>query len=195
MSAKNSSTRADYMEWDAMVTLVRRLYRDGDYQMSLLIGCGCFFGLRVSDLLPLTWDQLLDADSITVKEKKTGKNRTIRVNSNFQKHIHDCFLMAKAKREDLCFANHRKGTPITVQWINRKLKMLRVKYHIKIEHFSTHTFRKTMGRHVVEMAGEKSEMALIKLSELFGHSNVAITRIYLGLRQDELMETYELLDF
>ena len=38
-------------------------------------------------------------------------------------------------------------------------------------------------------------MALVKLSELFNHSSVAITKIYLGIRQDELLEAYDMLDF
>lgn len=60
MSLKHSYTTADYIEWDSMLTLVRRLYNDGEYRMSLLIGCGSFFGLRISDLLTLTWSMLLD---------------------------------------------------------------------------------------------------------------------------------------
>jgi len=39
------------LDWDTMLSLVRKLYRDGDYRMSLLIGCGAFFGLRISDTL------------------------------------------------------------------------------------------------------------------------------------------------
>jgi hypothetical protein len=38
-------------------------------------------------------------------------------------------------------------------------------------------------------------MALIKLSELFNHSSPQITRRYLGIRQEELMEVYESLNF
>ena len=28
---------SDYMEWDVMLSLIRKLYRDGNYRMSLLI--------------------------------------------------------------------------------------------------------------------------------------------------------------
>ena len=87
MSLKGSSTRADYIEWNTAVNLVHRLYRDGDYRMSLLIGCGIFFGLRISDLLQLSWGMLLDGDSFTITERKTGKRRTVRINRGFQKHI------------------------------------------------------------------------------------------------------------
>ena len=89
MSIKNSYVTSDYMDWNTMLLLVRKLYKDKNYRMSLLIGCGSFFGLRISDLLSLTWNMLLDDDRFTLIEKKTGKRREIRINSNFQKHIAD----------------------------------------------------------------------------------------------------------
>lgn len=39
------------------------------------------------------------------------------------------------------------------------------------------------------------EMALIMLSELFNHSNISITKRYLGLRREELLRCYDLLEF
>lgn len=58
MSRKHTVTTSDYLPWDSMLSLVQKLYRDGNYRMSLLIGCGAFFGLRISDLRELTWSQL-----------------------------------------------------------------------------------------------------------------------------------------
>ena len=55
--------------------------------------------------------------------------------------------------------------------------------------------RKTFGRKIVESSGVNSEFALIKLSELFNHADVQTTRRYLGLRTEELMETYDMLSF
>lgn len=194
MSTKNTTTTADYMEWNTMLNLVHRLYRDKDYTMSLLIGCGAFFGLRISDLLGLTWEMIM-SDTFTLTERKTKKKRTIKVNENFQKHILDCYkAMAITDKTDYCFKS-RKGTVFSVQRINVKLKYIKVKYGVKINNISTHTFRKTFGRKVFESAGEQSEMALVKLMELFNHSSVAITKRYLGIRQQELMETYSLLEF
>lgn len=43
MSAKNSNTTSDYIEWDVVINLIYKLYRDGDFRMSLLVGCGIFF--------------------------------------------------------------------------------------------------------------------------------------------------------
>ena len=195
MSVKHSTTTADYIEWDTMLNLVRRLYKDGDYRMSLLIGCGSFFGLRISDLLTLTWDLLLSNDHFIVIEKKTGKKRIIKINSDFQKHVKDCYNALEVEDiSEKCFIS-RKGTVFSIQRTNILLKEIKAKYGLKIEHISTHSFRKTFGRKIVEMAGENSEMALIKLSELFNHTGPQVTRRYLGLRSEELMEVYESLMF
>ena len=83
----------------------------------------------------------------------------------------------------------------STQRINVLFKSIKSKYNLKIEHFSTHSMRKTFGRRVVEAAGENSEFALIKLSELFNHADVMTTRRYLGLRTQELLETYDMLSF
>ena len=178
-----------------MLSVVRRLYRDKEYRMSLLIGCGSFFGLRISDILSLTWDMLLESETFIVVEHKTGKRREIRINSNFQRHIADCYkALGVTDKSEKCFLS-RKHTVYSTQRINKKLKEIKTKYGLKIEHFSTHSLRKTFGRKVVDAAGENAEFALIKLSELFNHSDVKTTRRYLGLRQQELLETYSMLTF
>lgn len=195
MSLKNSFVTSDYLEWDSMLSLVRKLYRDEEYRLSLLIGCGSFFGLRISDLLTLTWSMLLDNEKFVVTEQKTGKRREIRVNCNFQKHIEDCYkALGIVDINEKCFLS-RKKTVYSTQRINVLFKLMKSKYNLKIEHFSTHSMRKTFGRQVVEAAGENSEFALIKLSELFNHADIQTTRRYLGLRSQELLETYDMLSF
>ena len=186
---------SDYMEWDVMLSLIRKLYRDGNYRMSLLIGCGCFFGLRISDILTLTWYMLLDDDKFTLNEKKTNKRRVVKINADFQQHIKQCHdALHITNDNEKCFLSQKKMVYST-QRINVLFKEIKKKYNLKIEHFSTHTMRKTFGRKVFESAGENANMALMRLSELFNHSNVSVTKIYLGIREKELLETYDLLDF
>lgn len=195
MSLKNTTTTADYLPWENAMNLIHKLYRDKNYRMSLLFGCGCFFGIRISDLLQLTWGMLLGDDTFTLVEKKTRKIRTIKVNPNFKKHIQDCHkALGEPKMDQKCFVS-RLGSTYTIQAINKSFKVIKARYGIKVGNMSTHTMRKTFGRKVFESAGENAEMALVRLMELFNHSSVAITKKYLGLRSEELMETYDLLDF
>ncbi len=195
MSVLNSHTTADYLEWNTMLNLIRKLYRDGDYRMSLFIGCGCFFGLRVSDLRKLTWSMLLDDDKFVINEQKTSKRRVVKINADFQKHIKQCFEALKiSDMNDACFLS-RKNMVMSTQRINVRLKEIKKRYNVKIDNFSCHSLRKAFGRKIFESSGENAQMALVKLSELFNHSSVQITKIYLGLREKELLETYDLLDF
>ena len=87
MSLKYSTTTADYLVWSDAMNLIRKLAKDGNYKMSLLIALGCFTGLRISDILALTWEQILNTEEFTITEKKTGKRRTLRLNPQLQQHI------------------------------------------------------------------------------------------------------------
>lgn len=197
MSLKHSYTTADYLPWETAVSLVRKLYKDGNYRMSLLLGCGFFFGLRISDLLTLSWAQILRQESFVVYEHKTGKRREIKINKGFQGHIQDCFDAMRIKDATKpCFLN-RYGSILSLQMVNRELKTIKFKYRLAINNFSTHTMRKTWAREVWEQENAKGrgEMALLKLSELLNHSAPNITRRYIGLRQEELGEVYETLCF
>ena len=197
MSVKNSYTTADYLPWDTAMALVRKLYNDGDYRFSLLIGCGCFFGLRISDLRTLTWDMILDQESFMLNEQTTGKRRIIRINRRFQRHIQDCHNALKiTNRQQPCFISN-KGGVYSIQRINAHFKEIRVKYGLKIKNFSTHTLRKTWARQIweVENAAGRGDLAILKLQELMNHSSPSVSRRYIALRQEELGEVYDSLDF
>ena len=151
--------------------------------------------MRISDILALRWKQILETDEFTVIEKKTGKQRAIRINPQLQQHISDCYKHINPIGRNAPILISQKGTVFTVQRINIILKEVKRKYRLKIKNFSCHSFRKTFGRQVYTMNGENSELALIKLMELFNHSSVAITKRYLGLRQEEILQTYDCLTF
>ena len=183
------------LEWDTMLSLVRKLYRDGDYRMSLLIGCGAFFGLRISDTLSLTWSMLLNDDKFVIYEKKTNKRRVVKINKGFQKHIKDCYDALHITNEDeKCFLS-RKKMVYSTQRINILLKEIKKKYNLKIEHFSTHSLRKCWALKVYKESGNDASLALQKLSLMMNHASVSVTRTYLGITESQMLDTYDLLDF
>ena len=195
MSLKYSTTTADYLVWSDAMNLIRKLAKDGNYNISLLIALGCFTGLRISDILSLRWKQILNTSEFTITEKKTGKQRTIRLNLQLQQHIRDCYRHINPIGINAPILVSQKGTVYSIQRINIILKELKKKYKLHIGNFSCHSLRKTFGRQVYNMNSENSELALVKLMELFNHSSVAITKRYLGLRQEELLNTYDCLSF
>ena len=195
MSQKYSTTTADFLVWSDAMNLIRKLAKDNNYKMSLLIALGCFTGLRISDILALMWNQILGVDEFTIIEKKTGKKRTLRLNPQLQEHIQECYEHIQPIGVKAPILVSQKGTIFTIQAINRIFKDIKKKYKVKIKNFSCHSLRKTFGRQVYNMNSENAELALVKLMELFNHSSVTITKRYLGLRQEEILETYDVLSF
>lgn len=195
MSAKFSQTTSDYLEWNQSMNLIRNLYNDENYKMSLLISFGSFWGLRISDILSLKWNQVYDLDEFELVEKKTKKSRTIKINAQLKQHIMDCHMKIRPRVNDEFIFTSQKGTVYSIQRINVVLKDLKVKYNLKIKNFSSHSLRKSFGREIFNRSAENAELAIVKLSQLFNHSNPAITRRYLGISQKELMDTYDVLSF
>ena len=195
MSLKYSNTTADYLQWDEAMNLIRKLAKDGNYKMSLLVALGCFTGLRISDILALRWKQILHVSEFTITEKKTGKQRTLRLNPQLQRHIAECYEQINPIGVNAPILVSQKGTIFTIQRINIMLKEIKRRYHLRVGNFSCHSLRKTFGRQVYTMSGDSAELALVKLMELFNHSSIAITKRYLGLRQEEILETYDVLSF
>jgi integrase len=195
MSTKFSNTTADYLDWNQAMNLVRKLYDDKNYRMSLLISFGAFWGLRISDILSLKWNDVYNKDEFQLIEKKTQKNREIKINLQLKRHISDCYNIIRPVSPDEFVFISQKGTVYSIQRINIILKDLKVMYDLKIKNFSSHSLRKCFGRTIFERSGENAELAIVKLSQLFNHSSTSITRRYLGISQKELMETYDILSF
>lgn len=195
MSKKYSNTTADYLEWNEAMNLVRKLYDDNKITLSLYIACSCFFGLRASDTLSLRWIDLLDKDEFELVEKKTKKKRNIKINQQLKRHISDCYDKIKPIGQQEFIFLSQKGSVFSIQRLNIILKDLKKQYNLKIKNFSSHSLRKSFGREIFNRSAENAELSIVKLSQLFNHSNPAITRRYLGISQKELLDTYDVLSF
>jgi len=195
MSAKYSRTTADYLSWDQNLNLIRKLFNDGDYRISLLVAIGSFWGLRISDILKLKWEDILDKNEIVMVENKTHKSREIKINPQLKQHIKECYSQLDLKSTDQPVFLSQKNSIYSVQRVNVIFKSLKTKYNLTISNYSTHSMRKTFGREVFTKSGTSAEIALVKLSQLFNHSSVMVTRRYLGISRDELLQTYDTLSF
>lgn len=194
---KQGHKAADAMDWNEAMQLINHLYEDGHYRDSLLIASGCYLGLRISDLLQLRWKDLLPED-FTITEKKTGKTRTLRVNPSLQRIAASCRkALGRPAEDSYIFVAEGKDLPVSRQAVDLMLKQAKIKYRVKsAKVFSSHTLRKTFGRRVwlQECDKGRGEQALLLLCDVFGHSSIAITKRYLGIRQEEILSVYDSLD-
>jgi integrase len=196
MSIKGQNTTTTYIEWNDFISLITRLEKDENYKFCLLISIGVFTGLRISDLLTLTYSDLLNNETFTLREMKTKKQRSIKVNKDLKEIVSRIVSKSNITNlNQLIFINKYGTKSIDKSYVNVKLKELVKKYRIKLDgNVSTHTFRKTLGRRVMEVNNYSNE-SLVLLMELFGHSSMSITKRYLGIREQEIHNVYDSLTF
>jgi integrase len=184
MSIKNSVTTSDYLDFDKTLNKAMKIIKtDKNYKIGFLVVLGINVGLRISDILNITFEEL-EKDCILITETKTNKKRNIKLNDNVKKALE----LIKTRNESstgFIFTSNQ-NTVMSKQYVNRILKTM---FGSKSLAVSSHSLRKTFGRKVWENNNE-TDKALLYLSELFNHSSPAITKRYLGIRQEELDDIY-----
>ena len=189
MSLKNQKTTTTYIEWSKAMSLLMKLDKDKEHKMMIYCAAGFFFGMRYSDQIQLKWNTVLYKDEFEIREKKTKKHRKIRICADMQKLIIKAYKSIAPESEDeFIFINKYNTSVMTIQYVNRKLKQIAKKYNTK-ELTSTHSLRKTFSRQVYEL--HQSDHALVILSDILSHSNLKTTKIYIGLKEEELLSVYD----
>lgn len=184
-----------FLPWHTARFLVAALEQEGQNNTALMVATQMYFGLRIGDVLKLTWGDVRQA-TFTVYEGKTGKPRTVTVHPEFTA-IRDRYLARFY--EDYQPADHQPifigtrgpqtGSPISVTAANNRFAAALKRHKITTANASTHTLRKTFARRVWESSGE-NEAALVLLSDILNHSSIAITRRYLGITGEEISAAY-----
>ncbi len=196
MGQQNIRTECSGLEWGDFLLLLDKLKKEKEYRFLLFAAIGTYCGLRAGDILNMRWIDVLNKTEIEIKEKKTAKVRQITMNQNLLEIIHYCHEKISVKlgdnfqKERYIFCNRNNGK-ISIQYINRKLHDIfrNSNSKMKVQNPSTHTFRKSFGKRIYEMNG-KSPESLVLLSQIFGHSSIAITRKYIGISQEQIQNVY-----
>lgn len=195
-------TTTNPMTWDQFQVLISRMSYDienselsesKDRQRSkflLMIVVGCYTGLRIGDILNLRWHQIYNQSILEISEQKTGKDRTITINKSMKSLVSKYNNLIKpVTLNEYVFTNRLDSKLLTIQYINRELKKIFAKYKIKVKNGSSHTLRKTFALRAFEQSNS-SEQSLIVLSHIFNHSNVMVTRRYIGLEGEKIENIY-----
>ena len=178
---------ADYMEWKALNELIESLIKEKKGKIAACVAAQSYMGLRMGDAIRLKWHQLMEGTVCVVEEQKTGKVRHIQIHKDLKSIIQRCYQLEKPTVSTI--GVNRKGRVFSPQYYITELKRIKEKHNIQIENFSSHTFRKAFGRRIYETNGA-NEHALVLLMDIFNHSSLALTRRYLGLRQEEFSLAY-----
>lgn len=180
---------SDYLDYDLAMRIANDILWHGRQpQVGFYVIFSINTGLRVGDTLKLKHADMIGkqaGDYLIITEQKTGKRRQVQLNDKVIDAYKYLQKRNRTKPTDYVFKSQKNHVFATVT-INRTLKRIFAGYAPVV---SSHSLRKTFGRRVYEMNG-RSEHSLVLLSDIFGHSNLSLTRRYLGLRKEEISNVY-----
>ncbi len=153
------------------------------YKNYILFIVGINTGLRISDILNLKVYDVVDKSHITIKEKKTGKEKRFLINSQLRKDI-EKFIYGMSNEEYIFQSRKGKNRPISRVQAYRILNKAATK--VGITDVGTHTLRKTFGYWHYQIY---KDVAI--LQDIFNHSAPSITLRYIGINQDIKDKTIE----
>jgi integrase len=159
----------------------------------LLIIMGLYTALRIGDLLSLSWGSVYDFDKgefkrhIKLREKKTGKSKTIAINKQaahaLRKYLIALGGIKSVSDSEPLFKNNRR-TNSSISRV-QAWRIIKTAGDAINERVSCHSLRKTFGYHAWR-AGVPSPVIM----DIFNHSSYAVTRRYLGITQDDRDTVY-----
>ena len=164
-----------------------------DPKYGLLFRFGLNTGLRISDILPLKASDVFNSswhfkEHLIIKEKKTGKEKKIKLNNILRKSI-QAYEEQQGLSLDSYLFYSQKGAHIgRVQAYRVLSEAAKI---IGVENFGTHSMRKTWGYWTYKIS--RYNIGLIM--DTFNHSSMSITLRYIGVNQDQKDELYSLVQF
>ncbi len=164
-----------------------------DSKYGLIFKFGLNTGLRISDIIPLKVKDIFNEnmefmDYLILKEKKTGKEKKIKINNTLQKALETSVKSRMLSYHSYLFSSKKGGHLGRIQ-AYRVLK--EAAELMGIQNFGTHSLRKTWGYWTYKMS--KYNIGLIM--DTFNHSSPGITLRYIGINQDQKDELYSLVQF
>jgi len=174
------------------IVAIKSILKAGRYPRDyLLFTLGINLALRVSDLLALRIKDVLDrkgeiVEALHIRERKTGKERKIRLNRSAKEALEFYFSKAGiSDGEEFLFRSLRSDKPLDRIRANTLIN----KWCDEVDlqgRFGTHTLRKTWG-----YRARKLGVPIELIQEKLGHRSPAVTRRYIGVTQDEVSNIEE----
>lgn len=159
---------------------------------NLIFTIGINTALRISDILKLTWKELLSGEKFTIQEKKTQKFNTRYINKDISQAVE--LYINILKKYNIEFTSDDKVFDYTTQGVIKFLKRAAKECGSK-QNIGTHTMRKTFSYWFL-MNNKGNSRALQVLCEILNHSSEKVTLRYAGITENEKKDVfYEMSDF
>lgn len=169
--------------------LIRTALAEKDLRNTAIILTLLFSGLRVSELVALTPDDVKIGErggSITVRAGKGNKFREVPIPRDLRKCLGE-YIVTKRSTSEYLFEGQRDPwlTPRAVQLLCKKIGE-----KAKIDDLTPHVLRHTLAHNLVA-AG----VTLDKVAAILGHASLNTTAIYTRPRLNDLQDAMESLNY
>jgi site-specific recombinase XerD len=167
------------------IQAIKRYLKKHSERDYLLFVFGINTGLKITEMLPITVQDLMEENSIKTFYLFPHKeiSQEIYLNQKVKKAIHDYIHSQHLNKEDFLFKSNKTGQPITRQQAYRIIHQAAVEVGIKGK-IGTNSMRKTFGFHAY-----KRGIAISLLQKHFHHSTPSETLKYLGISKNEPIRT------
>ena len=135
-----------------------------DYMMFLF---GIYTGLRISDILKLHVRDVRGRNYVSIREKKTGKERKFPINPTLKKEIGK-YVYARRDYEYMFPSREGYNRPITRQQAYVIIRNAGEAFGV--ERLGTHTMRKTFGYHLYQQTKD-----IVTIQKILNHASIEIT--------------------
>ena len=169
------------------IKAIKKLLADKPRDLALFT-LGINTNLRASDLVALTCDMVADlrvADSLVLKEIKTGKTRRITINKAVVESLQALLRSTDYRPSDSLFMSQRGNKALSVPSVSRLVKSWCKSINL-VGNYASHTLRKTWGYHQRVTFGT----GIPELMVCFNHSTQRQTLDYLCIQPDEIRDVY-----
>lgn len=189
--SRGSSIRVDPIRDTKDIKLIKKILHDRPRDLALFV-VGVNTNLRASDLLRIRVGDvrgLRPGEYFTLREKKTGKLRSITINKAVFEAIDGLLrTLPKPDDNDLLFQSRKKnsrGGMLTVSYLNSLVKGWCREINLR-GNYGAHSLRKTFGYIHRTVFGTD----IPTLMEMFNHSTQRQTLTYLGIQPREINDAY-----
>lgn len=164
------------------------LNNDFDYRNKAMLELMYSSGLRVSELINLTVNDIDLKNSLVRIFGKGSKERIVPLNDYATEALNNYILyhrpkLFKQKENNYLFLNNH-GNQMTRQGFFKTLKKIAKEKGIKSE-LSPHTLRHSFATHLLKYGAD-----LRSIQELLGHSDISTTQIYTHITNEMLEKNY-----
>lgn len=164
------------------IEAVENYLADRSLRNRVIFVFGINTGLRISDILALNVEDVLNKTKVEIREKKTGKYKSFPLNNKIQRLLKE-YLKDKKVGNPLFIGRKKKrlNRSQVYRFLNEACNDVGLTINV-----GTHTMRKTFGFFFYK---QFNDIAL--LQKILNHSSPSITLRYIGIAQEEIDTSYK----